>query len=139
MPVIKSQLNPRSEEFRANAARMKGLVADLREKVARVTQGGDEASRKRHVSRGKLLPRERVRTLLDPGSPFLEVGQLAAYGMYGDEAPGAGIITGIGRIAGRRPGAGRGRVALSARSRQTGRRAAAEQAADISRSAESRA
>src|SRR4249920_1455166 len=101
MTVIKSQLNPRSADFIANAARMKALVADLREKVGRVTLGGDEASRQRHVSRGKMLPRERVRSLLDPGSPFLEVGQLAAYGMYGDEAPGAGIITGIGRIAGR--------------------------------------
>jgi 3-methylcrotonyl-CoA carboxylase beta subunit len=101
MPVIKSQLNPRSEEFRANAARLQGLVADLREKVARTTLGGDEQARARHAARGKLLPRERVRTLLDPGSPFLEVGQLAAYGMYGDEAPGAGIITGIGRISGR--------------------------------------
>src|SRR5689334_10386482 len=101
MSVIKSQLNPRAADFLANAARMKALVADLREKAGRITLGGDEASRKRHVSRGKLLPRERVRSLLDPGSPFLEVGQLAAYGMYGDEAPGAGIITGIGRIAGR--------------------------------------
>ena len=101
MSVIKSQLNPRSAEFLANAARMKTLVADLREKVGRVTLGGDEASRKRHVSRGKLLPRERVRSLLDLGSPFLEIGQLAAYGMYGDEAPGAGIITGIGRVSGR--------------------------------------
>src|SRR3990172_4692505 len=99
MSVIKSQLNPRSEEFLANAARMKALVADLREKVARVTLGGDEASRNRHLARGKLLPRERVRSLLDPGSPFLEVGQLAAYGMYGDEAPCAGIICGIGRIS----------------------------------------
>src|SRR4029079_17598770 len=101
MTVIKSQLNPRSADFIANATRMKALVADLREKAGRVTLGGDEASRKRHVSRGKLLPRERVRSLLDPGSPFLEVGQLAAYGMYGDEAPGAGIISGIGLIAGR--------------------------------------
>jgi len=101
MPAIKSQLNPRSADFKANAERMRGLVRDLREKVARITLGGDEASRQRHVKRGKLLPRERVRTLLDPGSPFLEVGQLAAFGMYGDEAPGAGIITGIGRIAGR--------------------------------------
>jgi 3-methylcrotonyl-CoA carboxylase beta subunit len=99
VPVIKSQLNPRSEEFRANAARMQGMVADLREKVARTTLGGDEQARAKHAARGKLLPRERVRTLLDPGSPFLEVGQLAAHGMYGDEAPGAGIITGIGRIS----------------------------------------
>ena len=101
MPVIRSQLNTRSDEFKKNAEHMRAQVADLREKVARVTQGGDEASRQRHVSRGKLLPRERVRTLLDPGSPFLEIGQLAAYGMYGDEAPGASIITGIGRVSGR--------------------------------------
>jgi 3-methylcrotonyl-CoA carboxylase beta subunit len=80
---------------------MQGLVADLREKVARTTLGGDEQARAKHAARGKLLPRERVRTLLDPGSPFLEIGQLAAHGMYGDEAPGAGIITGIGRVSGR--------------------------------------
>jgi 3-methylcrotonyl-CoA carboxylase beta subunit len=101
MPVIKSQLNPRSEEFRANVARMQGLVADLREKVAQAALGGDEEARAKHTARGKLLPRERVRTLLDPGSPFLEVGQLGAHGMYGGEAPGAGIITGIGRVSGR--------------------------------------
>ncbi|HEY6967142.1 MAG TPA: carboxyl transferase domain-containing protein [Burkholderiales bacterium] len=101
MPAIRSQLDPRSEEFRANAARMRALVEDLKQKAAAVSLGGDEASRKRHLSRGKLLPRERVRSLLDPGSPFLEVGQLAAFGMYGNEAPGAGIITGIGRISGR--------------------------------------
>ena len=101
MPVIRSQLNVRSEEFKKNAESMRAQVADLRAKVARITLGGDEASRKRHVSRGKLLPRERVRSLLDAGSPFLETGQLAANGMYGDEAPGAGIITGIGRISGR--------------------------------------
>src|SRR5438045_2629561 len=101
MPVFKSQLDARSAEFKANAELMRSLVADLREKVAKITQGGDEASRQKHISRGKLLPRERVRTLLDPGSPFLEIGQLAAYGMYGGEVPGASIITGIGRIAGR--------------------------------------
>ena len=101
MPVLRSNLSTRSEEFRKNAERMRGLVADLREKVSTVALGGDEPSRARHVARGKLLPRERVRALLDPGSPFLEIGQLAAFGMYGDEAPGAGLITGIGRIAGR--------------------------------------
>ena len=101
MPVIRSQLNPRSAEFRANHERMKGLVADLREKVQRVSLGGDESARARHVARGKLLPRERVRTLLDAGSPFLEIGQLAAHGMYGGEAPGAGIICGVGRVSGR--------------------------------------
>jgi len=101
MPVIRSKLNPRSEEFRANAERMRGLVADLRDKVALAAVGGPEEARAKHAARGKLLPRERVRTLLDPGSPFLEIGQLAAYGMYAGEAPGAGIIAGIGRISGR--------------------------------------
>ncbi len=101
MPVIRSALDPRSEEYRANAERMRALVADLREKVARVSLGGDAAAREKHAARGKLLPRERVRTLLDTGSPFMEIGQLAALGMYGDEAPGGGIITGIGRVSGR--------------------------------------
>ena len=101
MPVIRSQLDPRSDAFRANARRMSELVADLRQKVERIARGGGEAARARHVARGKLLPRERVAALLDPGAPFLEVGQLAALGLYGDEAPGAGIITGIGRVAGR--------------------------------------
>jgi 3-methylcrotonyl-CoA carboxylase beta subunit len=76
-------------------------VADLRDKVAQAASGGPEEARAKHSARGKLLPRERVRTLLDPGSPFLEIGQLAAYGMYGGEAPGAGIIAGIGRVSGR--------------------------------------
>jgi acetyl-CoA carboxylase carboxyltransferase component len=77
------------------------LVADLREKVAAVREGGGEAARRRHLARGKLLPRERVRALLDPGSPFLELSQLAAFGMYDGEVPAAGIVTGIGRIMGR--------------------------------------
>ncbi|MBI3370441.1 MAG: methylcrotonoyl-CoA carboxylase [Betaproteobacteria bacterium] len=101
MTGFKSQLNPRSAEFKGNARRMRALTEDLRARVARATAGGDEQARAKHVARGKLLPRERVRTLLDPGSPFLEIGQLAACGMYGDEAPGAGIITGIGRVSGR--------------------------------------
>ena len=100
MPIIESKLNPRSDEFRANAAALDALVADLRDKVQRLALGGGEAARDKHVSRGKLLPRERIAQLLDPGSPFLELSQLAAYGMYNDDAPGAGIITGIGRIAG---------------------------------------
>ena len=99
--MIKSQLNPRSEEFRANAERMRGLVADLKEKTDRVALGGDEKAREKHLSRGKLLPRDRVRGLLDPGSPFLEVGQLAAYGMYGGDVHSASMITGIGRVSGR--------------------------------------
>ena len=101
MPVIRSQLNPRAEEFRANAARMRALVEDLRDKVAKVALGGDEAARAKHTARDKLLPRERVRTLLDPGSPFLEIGQLAAWGMYGGEVPSASIITGVGLVSGR--------------------------------------
>jgi 3-methylcrotonyl-CoA carboxylase beta subunit len=101
MPVIRSQLDPRSEEFRANVARMRGLVEDLKQKAAAVSAGGDEAARKKHTARGKLLARERVRTLLDPGSPFLEIGQLAAWGMYGGDVPSASIVTGIGRVSGR--------------------------------------
>ena len=100
MPAIKSALNARSEEFRANAHTMAALVQDLRAKVAQVSLGGDESARAKHVGRGKLLPRERVRELLDPGSPFLELSQLAAYDMYDNEAPCAGIITGIGRVSG---------------------------------------
>src|SRR5690606_17415713 len=101
MAVIKSKLNTRSEEFRANSAAMTELVADLRRRVAEVEQGGGEAARQRQLARGKLLPRERIRRLLDPGSPFLELSQLAAHGMYDDDVPAAGIITGIGRISGR--------------------------------------
>jgi len=101
MPVIKSQLNPRSAEFRANAERMRGLVEDLRQKAAQVSAGGGEAARKKHTARGKMLVRDRVRTLLDPGSPFLEIGQLAAWGMYGGDVPSASMVAGIGRISGR--------------------------------------
>ncbi|WP_142810301.1 carboxyl transferase domain-containing protein [Tepidiphilus olei] len=100
MSRIVSKVDPRGAEFAANAQWMRGLVADLEEKVARVQQGGGEEARRRHTARGKLLPRERIERLLDPGSPFLEVGQLAAWGMYDDEAPGAGIVTGIGRVQG---------------------------------------
>ena len=99
--ALESTVDPRSDGFRANAAAMAGLVADLRTRAAKVALGGGEASRKRHVSRGKLLPRERIEALLDPGTPFLELSQFAAYGMYGDEVPSAGIITGVGRVSGR--------------------------------------
>jgi 3-methylcrotonyl-CoA carboxylase beta subunit len=85
----------------ANAAAMRALVGDLREKVARIALGGGEAARQRHLSRGKLLPRDRVKTLLDPGTPFLEFSQLAAYNVYDEPIPAAGILTGIGRVAGR--------------------------------------
>ncbi|MHB1220095.1 MAG: carboxyl transferase domain-containing protein [Alphaproteobacteria bacterium] len=100
MTVIRSSIDPRGEAFKENARAMRAVVEDLRAKVAKIKLGGPEASRQRHVSRGKLLPRDRVRTLLDPGAPFLELSQLAAHGMYGDEVPAAGIITGIGRVSG---------------------------------------
>ena len=100
MAVLKSRIDPRSDEFRANAAALRALVEDLRAQAARVALGGGEASRARHTSRGKLLPRDRVDHLLDPGAAFLEVGQLAAHGVYDGESPCAGIITGIGRVSG---------------------------------------
>ncbi len=101
MGTIQSKLNPRSAEYKASQEAMAILVADLRAKVEVIKQGGGDAAREKHLSRGKLLPRERVRRLLDVGSPFLELSQLAAWGMYGNQVPAAGIITGIGRIAGR--------------------------------------
>src|SRR5439155_6916387 len=100
MQVLKSQIDPRSEEFRANAAAMRTLVADLGAKVAEAAQGGGEAARDKHTARGKLLPRERGNQLLAPGTPFLGIGQLAAHAMYDGEAPGAGMIAGIGRVHG---------------------------------------
>ena len=101
MSVLKSTFDHHSDAFAANAAAMRALVADLREKVATIELGGDEAARAKHTGRNKLLPRERIRRLLDAGSPFLELSQLAAWEMYGGQVPAAGIITGIGRIAGR--------------------------------------
>jgi 3-methylcrotonyl-CoA carboxylase beta subunit len=100
MPVIESKLNTRSPEFAANAAAMQALVDDLRAHCERIAQGGGEEARNKHLARGKLLPRERVNQLLDPGTPFLELSQLAAFGMYDDAAPAAGVITGIGRVMG---------------------------------------
>ena len=101
MRVIKSKLNTRSDEFKSNMRLMQALVDDLRAKVAQVGLGGGEVARARHTGRGKMLPRERVELLLDPGSPFLELSQLAAWDMYNGEAPGAGLIVGIGQISGR--------------------------------------
>ena len=89
MPKITSKINPDSPDFRANAEAMETLVADLREKVGKIALGGSERSRERHIGRGKLLPRERVERLLDPGTPFLELSQMAAYGMYEDSVPSA--------------------------------------------------
>ncbi len=100
-PVLDTRLSVDDETFLANAAHNRALVEALRARVAQAALGGDERSREKHLSRGKLLPRDRVEHLLDPGSPFLEIGQLAANGLYGDEVPGAGLITGIGRVSGR--------------------------------------
>jgi 3-methylcrotonyl-CoA carboxylase beta subunit len=101
MPVLESKVDRKSPEFAANAAALRALVAELRERQAITALGGGEAARAKHVARGKLLPRDRVERLLDPGAPFLELSPLAAWGMYGDESPGAGIITGVGRVSGR--------------------------------------
>lgn len=100
MTVIKTALAGRDETFRRNADRMRALVADLQEQVAGVKLGGGARSQERHVSRGKLLPRDRVRTLLDPGAPWLEFSQLAAHGMYGGDISSGGLLTGIGRVMG---------------------------------------
>lgn len=101
MSKITSKINTSSVEFSENKIAMDALVSDLREKVKKIALGGPEKSRKRHLSRGKILPRERVERLLDPGTPFLELSQMAAYECYDDDIPGAGIITGIGRVGGR--------------------------------------
>lgn len=100
MPVIESKLNTRSPDFLANAAAMQALVDDLRAHCERIALGGGQAARDKHVARGKLLPRERVNQLLDPGTPFLEFSQLAAFDLYDNAAPAAGVITGIGRVKG---------------------------------------
>jgi 3-methylcrotonyl-CoA carboxylase beta subunit len=100
MAVIKSQISTASESFKTNQKALLNQMAQIEEAVEIARQGGGEKSRERHVSRGKLLPRDRVAKLLDPGSPFLEVGATAAHGLYNGDAPGAGLITGIGRVAG---------------------------------------
>ncbi|HET6265293.1 MAG TPA: carboxyl transferase domain-containing protein, partial [Usitatibacter sp.] len=101
MPRIKSRLDASSPAFAENVAHHRALAEDLRQQVAQVAQGGGTDAQKKHTARGKLLPRDRVRALLDPGTPFLELSQLAAHGMYNGDAPSAGIITGIGRVSGR--------------------------------------
>ena len=98
---IESKIDPNSEEFRANAAQMRALVDELMRRRNEAAEGGPPRARERHVSRGKLLPRQRVMQLVDPGSPLLELSPLAANGMYDDAIHGAGLITGIGRIEGR--------------------------------------
>ncbi|WP_309683591.1 carboxyl transferase domain-containing protein [Polaromonas sp.] len=105
MSLLETKLNARSADFQANAAAMRALVDDLHQQLAKAAAGGGEAARAKHAARGKLLPRDRVQMLLDPGTPFLEIAPLAAHGMYlnkdgvGD-APGAGMIAGIGRVSG---------------------------------------
>ncbi len=101
MPPLESKVDRTSPEFAANGAAMRALVDELKARQAKTALGGGEAARVKHVARGKLLPRDRVEMLLDPGTPFLELSPLAAWGMYDDESPGAGIITGIGRVSGR--------------------------------------
>lgn len=101
MATLQTAVDRSSEEFRTNAALMRGLAEELRARRGVAGEGGPARARERHIRRGKLLPRERVMTLLDPGSPFLELSPLAAYGMYEDDIHAAGIITGIGRIEGR--------------------------------------
>jgi len=101
MPRIQTQIDPTSERFQANRSRMAALVTDLRSQMDRAGLGGGDDARRKHTSRGKLLPRERIQTLLDPGAPFLELSPLAAHGLYEGGAPAAGLITGIGRVHGR--------------------------------------
>jgi len=100
MPHIQSRLDSRSPQFAANREQMQALVADLKAKVARIAEGGGEVAMQRHTARGKLPVRERIQLLLDPGSPFLEIGQLAAHEVYGEDVPAAGVVAGIGRING---------------------------------------
>jgi 3-methylcrotonyl-CoA carboxylase beta subunit len=101
-PVIRTRVAPSSGEFERNASANRALADSLREELAQTALGGPVVARERHVERGKLLPRARIESLVDPGSPFLELSPLAAHGMYGGAVPGAGIITGIGVVAGRR-------------------------------------
>ncbi|MFO0161364.1 MAG: carboxyl transferase domain-containing protein, partial [Alphaproteobacteria bacterium] len=101
MSILRSTLDTGSESFTANAAAMAALVEDLEKTIVAAEQGGGKTARDKHLARNKLLPRERVRALIDPGSPFLELSQLAAHGLYAGEVPCAGIISGIGRVSGR--------------------------------------
>lgn len=100
MAILHTQINTRSPEFAANSAAMLAQVNELRALLARVHEGGGAKAQERHISRGKLLPRERINRLLDAGSPFLEIGQLAAHEVYGEDVPAAGVIAGIGRVEG---------------------------------------
>jgi 3-methylcrotonyl-CoA carboxylase beta subunit len=101
MPALASAISTASDAFRANAERMKALVADISAKAAKVERGGSDEARERHTSRGKLLPRQRLAQLIDPGSPFLEIGQFAAWGLYDGDIASAGLIAGVGRVSDR--------------------------------------
>src|SRR5882757_10223212 len=101
MPRLSTRLDVHSEDFRDNERAMQAVAADLRREAERVAQGGSKAAVEKHKAAGKLTARERVRVLLDTDSPFLEFSQLAAHGLYGGDIASAGIITGVGRVAGR--------------------------------------
>src|SRR5688572_4800177 len=101
MEVLRTRLDPDGADFRENLTQYEGLEAELGARLAAAARGGSRESVERHRERGKLLPRERIDRVLDPGSPFLELSPLAAYGLYDGEVPSAGIVTGIGRIQGR--------------------------------------
>src|SRR5215472_9513963 len=98
---LHSSIDPTSADFARNSEAMRALVAELREKLGQVAAGGGDASRKRHTSRGKMLARQRVDLLIDPGTSFLELSPLAAFGLYGGDVHSASIVTGVGRISGR--------------------------------------
>ena len=100
MSVLRTQLNPAAADFASNRDAMHQLVDNLQSLLNKVAEGGGSAAQERHLSRGKLLPRQRIDTLLDAGSPFLEIGQLAAHEVYGEDVPAAGIIAGIGLVEG---------------------------------------
>ena len=100
MSILKSQINRNAPDYAANCAAMQALVSELRALLAQVAEGGGTKAQERHLSRGKLLPRQRIDALLDPGSAFLEIGQLAAHGVYGEDVPAAGLIAGIGQVEG---------------------------------------
>ena len=101
MDRLDTHVDPHSDEFKRNHDRMAALVAELRDRTAAARQGGGEKYLQRHREQGKLPVRERIEKLLDPGSPFLELSALAAWDLYDQEAPGAGIVTGVGRVSGR--------------------------------------
>jgi len=100
MTALATRLSPQSADFKTNAEAMEKTVADFTDKLAEIRQGGGETARAKHLARGKMLPRDRVKNLIDPGSPFLELSAFAAYGVYPDHVPAAGILTGIGRVSG---------------------------------------